>query len=90
MLSATTLRNIEAVVVLVSAVAASVFIPPRILVPMAAVTLAGAIAGVFAVRAQLQRPNQSASRREVLLEIGMMLGMAGLAALVVLLMEFAE
>ena len=90
MLSARVIRNIEAVVVLVGAIAASLFVPSEILVPMAAVVLAGSIAGVFTARAQLQRPQQSSSRRALLLEIGMMFAMAGLAAFIVLLVEFAD
>jgi hypothetical protein len=89
MVSARTIRNIEAVVVLVSALAASFFIPSRVLIPLAAAGLAVSVAGVFAIRARLQRPEQSGSRRALLLEIGMMLAMAGLAAFVVLLLEFA-
>jgi hypothetical protein len=86
--SISTIRNIEAVVVLVSAIAASVFVPSRLLVPIAAIVLAGSVGGVYAVRARMQR--ESAARREWLLEIGMMLGMAGLAAFIVLLVEFAD
>lgn len=54
-LSARAVRNIEAVVVLVGAFAASFFIPSETLVPIAAVVLAVSIGGVFAIRARMQR-----------------------------------
>lgn len=92
MLSARTVRNAEAVVVLVGALAASVFLPSRWLVPLAATLLAVSVAGVFAIRAWMQRPVQrgSEARREALLEAGVVLAMAGLAAFIVLLVEFAD
>jgi hypothetical protein len=90
MLSARTIRNIEAAVVLVGALAASLFVPSELLVPMAAVGLVGSIAGVFTVRALLQQPRQSRSRRAFLLEVGMMLAMTGLAAFIVLLVELTD
>lgn len=92
MLSARAVRNIEALVVLVGALAASFFIPSETLVPIAAVVLAVSIAGVFAIRAWMQRlaPREFGARRALLLETGVILGMAGLAAFIVLLVEFAD
>jgi len=90
MLSVATIRNIEVVLVLSAALAASVFVPPRILLPMAAATLAGSVGGVLAVRWLLQQPGQSGNRRAFLLEIGMAIALVGLAALIVLLMEVVD
>ena len=92
MLSARTIRNAEAVIVLVAALAASIFVPSRWLVPITAFVLVVSVAGVFVVRAWMQRPATpgSAIRREWLLEVGVMLAMAGLAAFIVLLVEFTE
>ena len=92
MLSARAVRNIEAVVVLVGALAASLFIPSETLMPIAAVVLAVSIGGVFAIRARMQRlaPREFGPRRAFLLEIGVVLAMAGLAAFIVLLAEVAD
>lgn len=92
MLSARTVRNIEAVVVLVGALAASIFTPSETLVPVAAVVLAVSIGGVFVIRALMQRlePKEFGADRAFLLEIGVVLAMAGLAAFIVLLVEFSD
>ena len=92
MLSARAVRNIEALIVMVGAFGASFFIPSETLVPIAAVVLAVSVGGVFAIRAQMQRlaAREFGERRAFLLEIGVVLAMAGLAAFIVLLVEFAD
>ena len=92
MLNARAVRNIEAVVVLVGAIAASFFIPSETLLPLAAIVLAVSVAGVYAIRARMQRlaPREFGPERAFLLEIGVVLAMAGLAAFIVLLVEFLD
>jgi hypothetical protein len=92
MLSGSTVRNIEAVVVLVGAFAASIFIPHETLMPIAVAVLAASVGCVFAIRARMQRldPKEFGPQREFLLEIGVVVAMAGLAAFIVLLIEFAD
>ena len=92
MLSARAVRNIEALVVLVGGLAASIFIPSETLVPIAVAVLAVSIGGVFAIRSQMQRlaSREFRARRAVFLNVGVILAMAGLTAFIVLLVEFAD
>ena len=92
MLSGRTVRNIEAVVVLVGAFAASFFVPPETLIPTAVAVLAVSIGGVYAIRARMQRldPREFGPQREFLLEIGVVVAMAGMAAFIILLVEFSD
>jgi len=85
-------RNIEAVVVLAAAIAASLFVPSETLVPAAALVLVVSIAGVFSVRVWVEQLRYRAfpARRALLAEVGVVLAMAGLAAFIVLLVEFAD
>ncbi len=87
-----TIRNTEAVIVLVGGIVASVFVPEDILVPIAVGVLAVAIAGVYAIRTYRMRlaPREFRDRRALLLEIGVVLAMAGLTAFIVLLVELLD
>lgn len=90
--SARTVRNIQALVVFVGAIAASFFIPSETLVPVAVGVLAISVAAVYVIRGQMEKldPGQFGPRRAFLLEIGVVIAMAGLAAFIVLLVEFAD
>jgi hypothetical protein len=92
MLSARTVRNIEAVVILAAAIAASIFVPYETLMPGAIGVMAVAVAGVWFIRTRMQKldPRESGPQREFLLEIGTALAMAGLAAFLVLVIELAD
>ena len=92
MLSARTIRNTEAVLVLVGAFAASFFIPSERLVPIAIGVLAVSIAGVYAIRTKMQKlaTRGFGAQRAFLLEMGVVLGMLGLAAFIILLIEFTD
>ena len=92
MVSARTIRNAEAVLVMVAAFAASFFIPSEKLVPIAAGVLAVSVAGVYAIRSKMQKlaTRGFGAQRAFLLEIGMVLGMLGLAAFIILMIEFAD
>jgi hypothetical protein len=92
MLRARVVRNIEAVVVMVGAFAASYFIPSETLVPVAVGIIAVALAAVYAIRSRMQKltPGQHGPERSFLLEVGVVLAMAGLAAFIVLLVEFSD
>lgn len=86
------IRNTEAVIVLVGGLAAAIFIPSDKIVPIAVGVLAVAIGGVYGIRTWRQRldPRQYRDRRAILLEVGVVLGMAGLAALIALLVELSD
>jgi hypothetical protein len=90
--SARAVRNVEAMVILVAAIAASIFVPYETLMPAAIGIMAAATAGVFVIRGRMQRldPLEAGPQREFLLEIGTMLAMAGLAAFIVLVIELAD
>lgn len=82
----------QAALVLAGAIAAWIFVPPEVLLPGAAVVLAVAIGGVFALGTWMRRldPAESGERRALLTEAGVTLAMAGLAAFIVLLLEYAD
>ena len=92
MLRARTVRNAQALLVLVGAIAASFFIPYETLIWLAPGLLALSIAGVLFIRTRMQRldPQEFGPQREFLLEIGVVLAMAGLAAFIVLVVEFSD
>jgi hypothetical protein len=92
LLTERSIRNIEAVLVLVGAIAAAVFVPSETLIPIAVGTLAVSAGGVYAIRRQMQRLDRREfrDRRALLLEIGMVLGMAGFAAFIVLLTALSD
>ena len=92
MLSARAVRNTEAVIVLVGAIAASLFIPFETLVWVAVGVLAVSTAGVWFIRTRMQRLDrrEAGPEREFLLEIGVVLAMAGLAAFLVLIMQLSD
>ena len=95
--SPNTVKNIQAVAVLAGAVAAYIFVPERILMPVAAGVLAIAVGGVVALRAYMGRvraAGQADAETEVrltlLTEVGMGLGILGLVAFIILLVEFSD
>ena len=85
---------------LVGSVVAYVFVPHEVLMPVAWALLAIAVAGVLAIRAYTQRLNvalavdrdgdETAIReRQILLaEFGVLLALVGLAAFIILLVEY--
>ena len=87
-----TIRSIEAVVVMVGALAAWLFTPPEILLPSAFAALGVSVGGVWVLRKQIQKiPEQPYNaNRDLLVEIGVVLGMLGLAAFIVLLEELFD
>ena len=78
--------------VLVGAFAASFFIPSERLVPIAVGVLAVSVAGVYAIRTKMQRlaVRGFGAQRAFLLEMGVVLGMLGLAAFIILLIELTD
>jgi len=87
-----TLRTLEAFAVLGGAVAAWILVPAETLLPLAFAVLAVAVAGVFGARAVARKipAEPYDERRELVLEAGMLLGMLGVAAFIILLLEYAD
>jgi hypothetical protein len=89
-------RNLQAAAVLVGAVLAIIFVPGEVLLPVAAIVMVVAVAGVFALKAYMKRV-RAASGGEVdaevrlilLTEVGLGLAMLGMVAFFVLVWELS-
>lgn len=92
MLSRNAIRNLQALLVLVAPAAAWFFVPAEILLPLAWVTLAATVGGVFAIKAymtKLQKESRLAGPdRLFYIEVAMALAIVGFVAFVVLLIEY--
>ena len=97
-----TVRNIEAGVVLVGSLGAYVLVPEETLLPIAWTVLPVAVAGVFAIRAYMDRSNKALAsdpgadavaireRQTLLVELGVLLALLGLSAFIILLIESTD
>jgi hypothetical protein len=97
-----TVRNIEAGVVLAGSLAAYAMVPEEVLLPIAWTVLPISVAGVFAIRACMDRSNKALAsdpdadaiaireRQALLGELGVLLALLGLSAFIVLLIEHTD
>jgi len=94
-------RNLESGVVLAGSVAAYVFVPHDVLLPVAWALLALAACGVFGIKAYMRRSHAALAagngdgiaireRQFLLTEFGVFLALVGLAALIILVIEYAD
>ena len=90
-------RNIQAAVVLVGAIAAWILVPGEILLPIAVIVMALAIAGIFALKAyrgRLLAAGEGSAGSEVrvilLTEVGVGLALLGLMAFLIVVLELLD
>ena len=96
MLSPKVVRNLQAGAVLVGAVLAVIFVPGEVLLPVAGAVMVVAVAGVFALKAYMDRVRAAGAgevdtevRLIMLTEVGVGLAMLGLVAFLVLVFELS-
>ena len=89
-------RTLQAGAVLVGAVLAVIFVPGEVLLPVAGAVMVVAVAGVFALKAYMDRVRAAGAgevdtevRLIMLTEVGVGLAMLGLVAFLVLVFELS-